>query len=235
MNKLLLLSLASLFVASSALAEYIVVLKDGKRMVAKQKWTVSGGKAIIELENGQRIQIDPALIDARASEAATKSGLGDAKVLAVQPAASASPEKPKSSLGSLATIRKPATKPEETAQQTATDAPPVASGSIEPDVASKFSAAYENVALYDAKLTPQEGGRLRIDLTADNEDQVFKALSATSFIFANVPSSVTMVELFMRTTNGGSSGRFQMTKEDAIALANKKIEWSDYYVRRVIF
>ena len=64
---------------------------------------------------------------------------------------------------------------------------------------------------------------------------MFKALSATAFVFANVPSSYTGIDLFLRTVNGGSAGRFQMSREDAQAVATKKIEWYDYYVRHVIF
>jgi hypothetical protein len=108
-------------------------------------------------------------------------------------------------------------------------------GTVDTLVAEKFHAAYENVGLFERKLTLSEQGRLRIDLTADTEDQVFKALSATAFVFANVPSHYSGVDLFLRTVNGGSAGRFQMRRDDARALSDKKIEWYDYYVRNVIF
>ena len=37
------------------------------------------------------------------------------------------------------------------------------------------------------------------------------------------------------TTPGGSSGRFQMTRDDATQLDNKTLSKEDYYVRKVIF
>ncbi|HVR42777.1 MAG TPA: hypothetical protein VMS56_04965 [Thermoanaerobaculia bacterium] len=233
-RSLVFLALAAM-VAFSAFAEYVVVLKDGRRYVAKEKWKVADGKAIIELTDGRRLQLDPALIDAAASEAATRSGLGDAKVLQTAPQSPPKSSQSTSSLGSLATIRKPSRPTKAPGTDAARPTRPVSAGPLDPSVASKFTAAFENVGLFDAELVKSAPDRLRIDLTADNEESVFKAISATSFIFANVPSDLAVVELFMRTITGGSAGRFQMTREEALALANKQMEWSDYYVRKVIF
>jgi len=44
-----------------------------------------------------------------------------------------------------------------------------------------------------------------------------------------------MVELFMKTTTGGSSGRFQMTRADAQALDSKQMSREDYFIRKVIY
>src|SRR5687768_10027942 len=91
--------------ASQAWATYIVVLKNGTRYRAKDRWTMSNGKAIVQLENGTTLQIEPNLIDIPASEQATRSGYGDAKVLTTpegaQPTAT-----PKPSLGEITRIRR---------------------------------------------------------------------------------------------------------------------------------
>lgn len=245
MRKILAISLLAALAASAALADYVVVLKDGRRYEARAKWTIVQGKAIIELTNGRRLQLDPAMIDAPASEAATRSGLGDAKVLEMAPQTPASSRKQQPSLGSIASIRKspetpaavtPAPSPAPAAKSGGRPAEPaVIAGSVDSTVAEKFNAAYENVGIYERKLSLSEAGRLRIDLMADTEDQVFKAISATAFVFANVPSSYAGVDLFLQTVNGGSAGRFQMSKQDAQALANKQIEWYDFFVSNVIF
>ena len=244
MRKILAISLLGAFAATAALADYTVVLKDGRRLQARQKWTISQGKAIVELTNGTRLQLDPAVIDVAKSEAATRSGLGDARVLETVPQTEA-PSRKQPSLGSIANIRKqadsapakatPAPAPATSGRSSAPSEPATVAGSVDGIVAEKFNAAYENVGLFERKLSLSEEGRLRIDLMADTEDQVFKALSATAFVFANVPSSYTGIDLFLRTVNGGSAGRFQMSREDAQAVATKKIEWYDYYVRHVIF
>ncbi|HEU5161831.1 MAG TPA: hypothetical protein VFV54_01680 [Thermoanaerobaculia bacterium] len=245
MRKILAISLLGALAATAALADYTVVLKDGRRLQARQKWTMSGGKAIVELTNGTRLQLDPAMIDAAQSEAATRSGLGDAKVLEMAPQTAAPARKQQPSLGSIANIRKqpdaapakpaPAPAPASTRKSSAPSEPATVAGAVDGSVAEKFNAAYENVGLFERKLSLSEEGRLRIDLMADTEDQVFKAISATAFVFANVPSNYTGIDLFLRTVNGGSAGRFQMSREDAQAVATKKLEWYDYYVRNVIF
>lgn len=204
------------------------------------------GKAVVELTNGRRMSLDLGMIDVPGSEAATRSGLGDAKVIEMaQPAQPPSRKQP--SLGSIASIRKTQQEAPSSARVAAAPTPsrksaaaapaepaPVA-GIVDAVVAEKFNAAFENVGLFERKLSLSAEGRLRIDLMADTEDQVFKALSATAFVFANVPSNYSGVDLFLRTLNGGSAGRFQISKDDAAALANKRVEWYDYYVKNVIF
>jgi hypothetical protein len=106
-------------------------------------------------------------------------------------------------------------------------------------VLDKFARAYENVGLFEQKITSPSPGVVRADLTADSEDKVFNAISATSFLIvrnAGVPGAdIKEVELFMKTTVGGSAGRFQMTRDDAQALDSKQISQQDYFIRRVIY
>jgi hypothetical protein len=46
---------------------------------------------------------------------------------------------------------------------------------------------------------------------------------------------IDMVEMFMKTTTGGSAGRFQMTRADAEALDKRTISQQDYFVQKVIY
>ncbi|MFN2442095.1 MAG: hypothetical protein ABR517_05380 [Thermoanaerobaculia bacterium] len=237
MRTLLVLATALVLAAPAAMADYIVVLRDGRRYVAKEKYKVQDGKALIALTSGQTMQVDVSSIDQAASEAATRSGLGDVKVLQTVPTQDAAPSGPsRPSLGSLATIRRPEQR--STSSTSPTDGigtPSTPGARLDPGLAAKFTAAFENVGLFERSLEMRTDTVLRIDVTADNEDHVFKAISATSFIYANVPSNLETVELFMRTSTGGSSGRFQMTKEQALALANQKVEWYDYFIRNVLY
>lgn len=225
-------------------ASYTVVMKDGQRYRAKQKWTMSGGKAILTLESGQTLSIDPGLINIPETEKVNAQGLGGARVLATsqdpqQQAPQASP------LGSIS-IKK---------QGSSTSAPPApapgaskapasltATGTtnLSNNVMQLFSNAYENVGFFDSKIVGNGSNRLQITMTADNEDQVFKALSATAFMMTKIPSAtgekVEGVDLFLRTISGGSAGRFQMTQSDAADLAqDTQTKWKDYYIRKVIF
>src|SRR6266511_4004281 len=73
MRKLLIL-LGALLVSTQAFATYYVVLKDGSQIRARAKWTIVGGKAIVPLESGGMMTLDPNVIDVAKSEETTKMG-----------------------------------------------------------------------------------------------------------------------------------------------------------------
>lgn len=236
-KKMLLLVTLLVLVPSFAFATYTVVLKDGTRYRAKEKWRMSGGKAIVTLETGSTLSLDPKLIDEAETKKVNASNLGGAKVIETsQP--STTPSQPQQSpLGSITTLRRDNPKDESASTQPGQSN--LGKTNLSNDVILRFQQAYENVGLYDAKVVGNGDNRLRIELTADNEDQVFKALSATSFLVTKIPEAtgerVELVELFMKTINGGSAGRFQMTAGDAAAITNKKVTWQDYFISDVIF
>ncbi len=233
-------------VALQSFASYIVVLKDGTRYTAKAKWTLVGGKAIIQLENGQSLQLDPALIDTAKSEQATKSGFGSAAVVDLNTNAAPAPTSTQPApLGSQIKLRPrgsavaPANVPESNAP--AAVPPPVAiiPGKMSSQVLEKFDRAFENVGIFEKKVTPTGAQSIRAEMTVDTEERVFNAISAASFLMvrnAGVPGAqIELVELYMKTTNGGAAGRFQMTRADAEALDKRTISQHDYFVRKVIY
>jgi hypothetical protein len=228
-KQIVLLAIFSL-TAVSSFASYIVVMKDGSRYAAKAKYTVVNGKALIRLENGQTLQLDPSLIDEKRSDETTALGLGDAKVLAVE---DRSMTQHKQSLESITHLRKVPP------QSSAASAQPVSGPKVSDEVIRKFAAAYENLGLFEQKIAATGPGSLRADLTADKEEKVFNAISATSFLMvhdAGVPGThLEMVELFMRTSKGGSAGRFQMTRANAEALDKKLLTHQEYFIRNVIY
>ena len=82
MRKWLIMFGVATLLAAPSFATYYVVLKDGSRYIAKAKWTVVNGKAMIALTNGSTISIDPNAIDVAKSEETTR--MGGAEVLAVE-------------------------------------------------------------------------------------------------------------------------------------------------------
>ena len=241
MKKAVLFTALAAFLAANAFATYIVVLKNGQTYKAKAKWTMQNGKALVQLENGQSLAIDPSLIDVAKSEQATAAGLGGAKILntvTAPPAAAPQPQQP--TLGQTFHLKKEPTPPAAAAANATAPIPtPSGNGNLSQEVLDKFARAYENVGLFEQKITSPSTGVVRAELTADSEDKVFNAISATSFLIvrnAGVPGTdIRMVELFMRTTVGGAAGRFQMTRADAQALDSKTMSQQEYFVRRVIY
>ena len=243
MKKILLVAVMVL-VALPSFGKYIVVLKDGTRYAAKQKWTVANGKALVLLENGPSLQLDPSLIDVQRSEQMTKIGMANANIIDLNPNATTQPQtKQQPSLGESIKLRPlaaqqqpaPAVKP----AQTTAPAPVSGAGTISDEVLEKFDRAFENVGIFEKKISSTSASSLRAEMTVDTEDRVFNAISATSYLMvrnAGVANArIDMVELFMRTTTGGAAGRFQMSREDAEALNNRTISQQEYFVRRVIY
>lgn len=245
MKKALTIAVCTLALTTQAFAAYVVVLKDGTMYKAKQKYTVVNGKAMVRLENGQTLQLDPNLIDVAKSERQTQLGTDSANIISLDPnlptPATSTNQTP--SLGGIR-LRNPQN------QQQTTPPPPTQSGTPAPipaasgrllgaDVLDKFERAFENVGIFEKKLAATGPNSLRAELTADTEERVFNAISATSFLmFRNAGvdgARIDMVELFMKTTNGGAAGRFQMSRADAEALEKKSISQQEYFVSKVIY
>lgn len=244
-----LLVMATLIAGQAFAADYIVVLTNGAKYVATEKWTIKNGKAIIKLKNGQSLQLDPSLIDAAKSEAATRNPMGNLTVLGVESTPTAPQAQQGPSLGDVTKLRRQqktpppvtaAPPPRQSAPRAGAATPPATTGAgVGNDVLSKFTAAYENVGLYEYTVTSASPNSVRAELTADNEQKVFNAISATSFVMTRSPAvtgtRIDLVELFMKTTNGGAAGRFLMSREDAEALDKKQITPDHYFVAKVIF
>jgi hypothetical protein len=242
---LTLVSLLTLFAVQSFAAAYVVVLKNGASYAAKEKWTVVNGKALVKLENGQMLQLDPSLIDVAKSEQMTKVGMASASVVDLNPNMPQRPKAPQgASLGTAIKLRpktdpsKPATGKGSTPVAAAVPAP-VQAGSLASEVIEKFERAYENDGIFESKVSATSEHNFHVELTVDTEDRVFGALSTTSAMIVRNAfvegARIDMVELFMKTTTGGAAGRFQMTRADAEALLNKSIKREDYFISKVIY
>jgi len=244
MKKALTLFAFAVLCCANAFATYVVVMKDGTRYSAKAKWTVVNGKAIILLENGQSLQVDPSFIDVPKSEQLTKLGISGATIVDLNTNMPTAPAQPKSqpSLGSSIKLRTPAQQKDARTQREAPAAPaPVSTGpgSMPPAVIDKFERAYDNMSIFERKITSTGPRSLRAELTVDTEDRVFNAISATSFLMVKnagvTGAQIDVVELFMKTTTGGAAGRFQMTRADAESLEARKLSQQEYFIRHVIY
>ena len=244
MKKSLTVLVCTLLMSAPAFATYIVVLKNGTRYSAKAKWTVTNGRALVLLENGQSLQLDPALIDVQKSEQLTKLGLANANVIDLNAQAPERQVPQQPSLGSTIKLRKPGQQAAEQAAAAkaaaaATPAPIPTGGTMSSQVLDKFQRAYENVGIFEQKVDSTGPQTIRVELTADTEERVFNAISATSFLMvrnAGVDTTtIEVVELFMKTTTGGAAGRFKMTRADAEALDKRTISQQEYFVRKVIY
>ena len=95
------------------------------------------------------------------------------------------------------------------------------------------------MGIFEHTLSATGPHSLRAELTTDNEEKVFNAISASSFLIVRnagvAGAQVDMVELFMKTTMGGAAGRFQMSRADAQTLDSKQMSREEYFIRKVIY
>jgi hypothetical protein len=232
MRRLLTFAATLALCAVPVFAQYTVVLRDGTTYKAKEKWKVVNGQALISLESGTQISLDPRMIDIERTEQANRLGLGDAKLIKVEERTADAPRQQQQPLGSVTTLRR------DTASTSSTSSPrqqPATSETlVGKDTLSKFQRAYNNVGLFGATVTPSEGATLTVTVTANTEDEVFKAISATAFLMSRL-DDVETVHLLMATLTGGAAGKFEMTRGDAKAISDKHLSWQSYYVQKVIF
>ncbi|HEX9162195.1 MAG TPA: hypothetical protein VF980_10860 [Thermoanaerobaculia bacterium] len=243
MKKTLVLFAFVSLLCSQAFA-YVIVLKDGTRYNAKSKWTIVNGKATFTLESGGVVNMDPNAIDVAKTDEVNKLGLGNVNVLGTEPQSQTNTQKQAPSLGTLVKMRKqpgqeqPAPKPAPSPVGTAPAAPPPVPDQLDPRLKDTFERAYENVGIFEHKLTGTNRD-IRVELTADSEDKVFNAISATAFLIVRnaglEAAQIDLVELYMRTTTGGSAGRFMINRADADTINEKLMTLQDYFVRKVIY
>jgi hypothetical protein len=241
MKKSLVLSAAAALLAVQAFASgYWVVMKDGTRYQAKAKPTINGNRATIQMQSGSSLIVDASQIDVAKSEEVTR--LGGGTLIGTEIAHAPAPRQQPSSLGSQIKLR-PQGQQQPTAPTVAAPAP-ITGPTLGGEVIEKFERAYENVGVFEHKITSTGPHVLRAEMTIDNEDKVFNAISATAFLMIKNAglTNVTIdeVDMFMKMTNGGTAGRFQMMRSDADALyaggnAPNRTKLQDYFVRKVLF
>jgi hypothetical protein len=227
---------------AQAFAAYVIVLKDGTRYNAKAKWTVQNGKALITLETGQTMTINANDIDVAKTDAVNKLGLGNVSVIGQEQTPETTAQKQAADLGQLVRARRGgpvgASGSEGVAPVNGTAPLTPIADQLDGRIKDTFERAYENVGIFEHKMTGTNNN-VRVELTADSEDKVFNAVSASAFLIvrnAGVESiRIDQVDLIIKTTMGGNAGRFAINRADAEAINNKQITLPEYFVRKVIY
>lgn len=245
MKKSLTLIAFATLLSAQAFANYTIVLKDGTHYNAKTKWTMQNGKALVTLVSGSTMTINPNEIDVAKTDEVNKMDMGNVTVLGHEQPAVPSTAKQAPTLGQMVKMRRqqqapapPAPATTAATHATATAAPSPVADNLDPRLKDTFERAYENVGIFEHKLTGTNRS-VRVQLVADSEEKVFNSISATTFLIARNAGvdnlQIDMVELYMATTTGGTAGRFQINRADADAINNKSISLQDYFVRKVIY
>jgi len=254
------LALALAWIAAP-LAAYSIVLKDGSRIVAREKYTVQGDRAYFVLENGTRSFIKISEIDAERTQKANASGsYGTAVVLedssGRQVPAPTQTQERRPGIGDLIQGGKALPEMREAVrrQETVRDEPPAgrtrggafdlaalpAQSFANAEVGSQILQLFVQQELVNAAVfAGTAADRAYVRATADSEGAVMRAIATSAVALQTAsqskPGALAAIELLLTTTTGDRAGQFTMTLADARQIVNKEIDITNYYVRALQF
>ena len=244
MKRAVLFGAIFLFAAQQAMAVYVIILRNGARVVAKDKYQVKGPNALFVTKIGTYTSIPLSQVDVTATEKANSQGLGDAQLLAwvdakkVEPTPTPTP--PITALGHIQ---------EGVAAKVGEAALPTPTPGItfretryhDPQVDEAFQQGLESYHLYLYRTSQgTKPGYLFIEISVNGQPETLKALMAVAetyqLLAKKAPDRLPeRVELQMLNEAGKEAGVFRLSVADAAELATGKVTPENFYVQHVIF
>jgi hypothetical protein len=251
-----LLALATLLLAAAA---YTIILKDGSSLIAKQKYTVQNGRAIIVLLNGTETFVALDKIDIPRTDAANRGGLGTGVLIPGSPqdVGTVPAQIPRDqTLGDL--INKKGAGPREV-PGTKRDKDQAAAGRLmktkagyndfsalarrpfpHADLTAALQQFFRGQGVEDVEIFEGTAGdHPLVEISANSEGSVFKALNSAAAgllqIRASFPGRVAAFDVLLTTQSRERAGQFVLTPEMAAELAAKKVEVAAFFVKNVQF
>lgn len=247
MKRLIFIAILFAVGAWAAQSAYVVILRDGSRVVGREKYTVKGNNALLTLKNGTLVAIPLDHIDVRATEKLNARNLGDATPLdwadVEEEGRTAPTPTPTPSLTSLGQIRSGLGRPvNEAARPTPT--PGIAFTGKEfsdAQVARAFEEGLEKSRLYLYRLG--RGTRpsyLVVELQVNGKPEVDKGLLAVCEVYHILATTAPerapeRVEVRMLNESGREAGLFRLAPEEAAELATGKVTAVEFFQKHVIF
>ena len=248
------LALLMAIVALPACA-YTIYLKDGTRFIAREKYKIEAGKAIILLQSGTTTSIAATEIDYARTEKANQTNLGTALVLdngefTDTPTGTTQRH---TRLSDIA--RRESMRDRTQARAKSTVAPartPVSAAdsakSWNPDRAPyrDLEIAEQIVAVFQARgvetvqiLQGTSQDRALLDITSNSEGSIFRGLEAAAAALVEIteahPDTIAAFEVLMMTAKRDRAGRFVLAPEQAAEIATGQVEPSAFFVQHVRF
>lgn len=251
------LSFAVLLLLGAPAAAYVVVLKDGSQIIAKEKYRQVGGQAIITLPNGTRSSLAIAEIDHERTQAANLHDYGTAVVFEPGPSRDLrnAPKKGETlsdiaarrSLGD--TLQRRSAAPPAAAAEPATavttskgrpdlsrvQRKPLQDTELTTRVVQLLRArGVEEVAVYEGT----QPGRVFLEFTTNSEAALFRALEASAQVLDQLTQQrnpVDAFELLMATGERQRAGQFLVTPQRAQQLVSRQLDTPGFFLRYVEF
>jgi hypothetical protein len=246
--------------AAFAASGYLVYLKDGNTIPAKEKYRVEKGKAIITLLSGAQSFLPLDQVDVARTEEANRDGYGKAVVLPGSPRdvvpAPAGKSSKDHTLGDLIQSRGTIPRDLPAARRDKNEAMPGRMSKTKAgfndlstlpqkpyanvEVASELQQSLHGQGLEEVEIFEgTQGDRPLLNIITNSEGSVFKALSAAANALLRVrdrfPGKVGALELLLTMPSRERAGQFVLTPEQASELAAKKTDLTAFFVRNVQF
>ncbi len=263
-NLVLLCALVLLFAATST-AAYTIFLKDGSKIIAKDKYRIEGDQAFITLPSGTETFLPADQIDVERTRTANAKELGTAIVIEGGQRRRIDPNKPTAKrrerrpsdivrqgdgstrlpIPSSRTTAEPK-EPAKTSTQglmatnavdlTRMDRAPLANADLSTEIETLFAGQGVDAVRVYRGTTSQ---RPFIHVIASSEAAVFRTLTACANTLSQLRerhgAQIEGLELLMLTSTRGHAGQFFITPDLARQLNDKEIEPSEFFVRNVQF
>ncbi len=247
--------LLTLILGTAPVLAYTVVLRDGSRVEARDKYVIEGDKAIITLMSGTETFIDASEIDVEATEEANKHQLGNALVLEdgefVQKKVVSGETKQRERLGDL--IERGEASMRGTARPDGDVSAPRISTSTTDDTAALRREPLRDIDLaaaikqrfselgFDGVGVFQGTANTRpfVEVRTDSEASVFRSLEVAAEVLTSVREEFAdqcdVLELVLTTSNQQRAGDFEIGPELAAALQADGADVPNLFVEHVRF
>ncbi len=222
----------------------VVILKDGRRIETREPYRVEGDQAILVLANGTVTTLPVASVDTERTRQENEAGYGSARVIEgreSRPVQRSAPQQNRnqSELSAVASQRRLRATPS-TNRPTPVAPREIVRQPLSDEQASQLLRRLYNSQGFTAELFEGSAtGTAIARLTTDNESDVFRGLVTTALALLEssekLESPLAVVELEMRTSDGGQAGDFRITHDRAEALRSRTISPQAFYVRYVEF
>ena len=252
--------LLGLVLVQGTAAAYVIVLKDGSRIMAEEKYRVEGERAIIELPNGTVTFIALDQIDVQATDKANEAGYGKALVIEGGEArerteADSAPEaERRRTLADLVAERdadrtrlepqrrrQPATGPLRRTPAGFVDFQTIPRQPLrDVELTTQIQGAFRGRGIDELELYQgSEAGRIFVEVTTASEASVFRALEVAAETLLAVREEhggrVSALELLLATPDRQRAGQFVLTPEMARELAEDEVQVAEFFVEHVEF
>lgn len=238
---------------------YTIYLKDGSTLIAKEKYRVEDGKALIILQNGTQTFIDASEIDVDRSDRVNKGNYGTAFFIDDEGKVIEAPVTPteKQTLAGMASRTDPGASSRERATRDLADSteavnhPRTAAGHIDLtvmprtpyrdlDISVEVSRFLRALGISDFKIFQgTQPGRAFLEMTANSEATVFRSIEAAAGTLIHLrnqfPDQIQELEILLTTSNRDRAGQFLLDEEIAMALGDDDNETAEIFIAHVQF